>query len=421
MNVGSPDEKESFLSVLERLSSRFARVSSAEVGSEIEPWMERVACSLGLDRSVIAEFLPERGGFQVLYQWTREAFPPMPMYFADDRVPWILAKVRAGETVIVSSIHSLPRDASGDRAHMTSPDGSKAAVVVPFVIDNEIIGVISFGDLRHQRRWSPTLVRRLKVVADIFANALARQRSTIQSNRMRERAESLTKFAVLGEMAAAVAHELNHPLGAILANAQAARSMLGRSRPNLAKLNEIVDDIISGERRASSYIERVRGLFKDNRPRSETLDITKVLEGMAALVQNDMLMRGISLKIDVDTGLPDVAADRIGIEQVILNLLRNATDAVTIGDTHSRCIKLSAFRRDPGQVAIAVSDTGNGIDQKTLGSIFEPLFTTKEKGTGMGLTIVRSIVESHGGEVRIRSNSEQGTTFEFTLPVVGRN
>jgi len=226
---------------------------------------------------------------------------------------------------------------------------------------------------------------------------------------------------MMGEMAAAVTHELNHPLGAILANAQAARSMLGRTRPNLAKLNEILDDIISGERRASSYVERVRSLFKDKKPRSETLDISQVLERTTLLVREEMLMRGISLQIDVDTGLPDVAADRTGIEQVILNLIRNAADAVTIADTHSRCIKVSAFLRDAGQVAIAVSDTGNGIDQKTLGSVFEPLFTTKEKGAGMGLTIVRSIVESHGGEVRIRSNSEQGTTFEFTLPVVNRN
>src|SRR5208282_641663 len=132
MNVGPPDEKESFPSVLERLSTRFARVSSAEVGSEIEPWMERVARSLGLDRSVIAEFLPERGGFQVLYQWTREGFPPMPMYFADDRVPWIAAKVRKGDTVVVPSIGSLPRNASVDRVHMTGPGGSKSAVVVPF-------------------------------------------------------------------------------------------------------------------------------------------------------------------------------------------------------------------------------------------------------------------------------------------------
>src|SRR5260370_11108503 len=421
MNVRSPDEKESFLSVLERISSRFARVSSAEVGSEIEPWMERVACSLGLDRSVIAEFLPQGRGLQVLYQWTREEFPPMPMYLADDRVPWMVTKVRKGETVAVSSIHSLPRGSRRDRAHMTSPVGSKAAVAVPFVIDNEIIGAISFGDLKHQRRWSPILIRRLKLVADIFANALARQRSATQSNRVRERVEGAAKFALLGEMAAAITHELNHPLGAILANAQAAHSMLGRTRPNLTKLNEIVDDIISGERRASSYVERVRSLFKDKEPRSETLDVGQVIDRTALLVREDMLLRGISLEIDVDTGLPDVAADSTGIEQVMLNLLRNAADAVTIRDTHSRCIKLSAFRRDPNQVAIAVSDTGEGIDQKILGSVFEPLFTTKEKGAGMGFTIGRSIVESHGGEGRIRSNGEQGTSFEVTPPVVNRN
>src|SRR5260370_12489583 len=267
----------------------------------MEVWMERVARSRGLDRSVIAEFLPQGRGLQVLYQWTREEFPPMPMYLADDRVPWMVTKVRKGETVAVSSIHSLPRGSRRDRAHMTSPVGSKAAVAVPFVIDNEIIGAISFGDLKHQRRWSPILIRRLKLVADIFANSLARQRSAIQSNTMRERAESVTKFAMLGEMAAAVTHELNHPLGAILANAQAARSMLGRTRPNLAKLNEIVDDIISGERRASSYVERVRSLFKDKKPRNKTLDIGHAINRTTLLVREDMLLQGISLQIDVDT------------------------------------------------------------------------------------------------------------------------
>src|SRR5260370_37795694 len=166
--MSAPEQKESFLSVLERLSVRFARVSSAEVGSEIELWMERVARSLGLDRSVIAEFLPRGGGLQVLYQWPREEFPRMPMYLADDRVPWMVTKVRKGETVVVSSIHSLPRGSRRDRAHMTSPVGSKAAVAVPFVIDNEIIGAISFGDLKHQRRWPPILIRRLRLVGDIF-------------------------------------------------------------------------------------------------------------------------------------------------------------------------------------------------------------------------------------------------------------
>src|SRR5260370_34880543 len=116
--MSAPEQKESFLSVLERLSVRFARVSSAEVGSEIELWMERVARSLGLDRSVIAEFLPRGGGLQVLYQWTREEFPPMPMYLADGRVPWMVTKVRKGGTVVLSSMPWLPRAARRERAHM---------------------------------------------------------------------------------------------------------------------------------------------------------------------------------------------------------------------------------------------------------------------------------------------------------------
>jgi signal transduction histidine kinase len=417
MKFRSKADREPFSVVLEQISSAFARVSPGEIGPQIEHWLKKICDSLGLDRSVVAEFLPEKGGLQVLHQWTREGYPPMPMYLADEIIPWITSRLRAGETFVMPSVRSLPAEADRDREFVLSPTGPKASVVMPLEIGGKVIGGVTFGDFHGERRWSPALLRRFKLISNIFANAIARQRSAIESKRLQEEAQKLANFALLGEMTAAMVHELNHPLGAILANAQTARHMLERASPNLASLREVVDDIIAGERRANDYMQRVRSVFGNNQLRTEPLQIDELLTAVASLVQSDMLMRSISLQIDVEAGLPSIKADRTGIEQVMLNLLRNAADAIATGNSSIRYVRVRAFQQDLNCVTVAVSDTGGGIDQKNFDMIFEPLFTTKEKGTGMGLTIVRSIVESHGGAIRVSTSPGPGATFEFTVPV----
>ena len=416
MNFRSRNEAAPFSVVLEQLSSAFARVPSGEIGTQIEYWLEKIARCLGLDRSVAAEFLPEETDFQVLCQWTREGFPPMPKYPSGDFVPWVASRIRAGKTVVMPRISSLPANADRDREFFSGPLGPKATVIAPLAVGGKTLGAVSFADFHQEREWSPALLRRLRLVADIFANAMSRQRSAIESRRLQDEADKLAKFALLGEMTAAMAHELNHPLGAILANAQTARRILERAHPSRASLKEIIDDIISGERRASDYVRHVQSVFRNHHVRIETLQVDQLLATTAALIRSDLLLRGISFEIDVEKGLPNIAANRTGIEQVMLNLVRNAADAISIGNSPTRIVKVRAFRRNAQSVSIAVSDTGRGIDPNDLDRIFEPLFTTKEKGTGMGLSIVRSIIESHGGEVQVRQGPEPGATFEFTVP-----
>ena len=418
MNFRSRNEAMPFSVILEQLSSAFARVASGEIGEQIEHSLEKIARCLGLDRSVAAEFPPEGGDYRVLYQWTREGFPPMPKYSSGAFLPWVASRIRAGATVVMPRISALPAIAARDREFFLSPLGPKATVVVPLAVGGKILGAISFADFHHERSWSPPLLRRLRLIADIFANAMSRQRSAIESRILHEEAEKLSKFALLGEMTAAMAHELNHPLGAILANAQTARRILERARPNRASLKEIIDDIIAGERRAGDYVRHVQSVFSDHQARMEALHVDQLLTAAASLVRSDLLLRGISLELEIEKGLPNIAANRTGIEQVMLNLLRNAVDAISIGDSPTRIINIRAFRRNAHSVAIAVSDSGKGIDPNDIDRIFEPLFTTKEKGTGMGLSIVRSIVKSHGGEIHVDQGRESGATFEFTVPSV---
>jgi len=410
----------SFAEAFEMLSSAFARIPSSEIHSQIEPWMERIGRSLNIDRSVIAEFLPDKSDFQSLYQWTREGFPRGPMALASEVIPWTAAQVRAGKVVVSCSASSLPPEAHRDRAFMLSPAGSKAAVTVPLVLDGELVGGQTFASLRGERKWPPTLVRKLRIVADIFANAIARQQSAARLNRLRHEADKMERLALAGEMAASMAHELNHALGAILANAQAAQQILASQRTSSLEMREIVDDIITADRRASGYLDKVRSLFGKGRLVSASLELGELFSDVSLLMREDLAASGISLQTELAPGLPKINVDRVGVEQVMINLLRNASEAME-GDA-ARNITVAASRNGERWVRIAVSDTGKGIDESSFDRIFEPLFTTKTTGMGMGLSIVRSIVRSHGGDIRAVHNiDKRGTTFEFTLPALFSN
>jgi signal transduction histidine kinase len=398
------------------LSKRFARISHHEIDNEINSWLERVCRSLDLDRSVIGEYIPDKGDFRATYQWTREGFPRGPMVAASKVIPWISAKVRAGEIVAVSDADSLPPEAECDKHFMLSPVGPKATLVMPLIIGSQVVAGITFADLHGKRRWTPQLIRKLSLVTDIFANAIARKRAEIETDRFREETRRTAHFALMGEMTAAMAHELSHPLGAIVANAQAARRMLDRPNPDLAELREALDDVIAGERRAASYIDKVRSLFKRSEPRTESLQVERVLNAAASLMRSDLPMKEIAFAIEIAPDLPTIRADRTGLEQVIINLLRNAAEAIAETKCSERRVTVRAFPLDSSRVGIAVSDTGKGVETKALGKIFQPLFTTKTNGTGMGLAIVRSIIESLGGEIQVHSEARRGSTFQFSLP-----
>lgn len=408
--------KQRFPDFLETVSTRFAKISHAEIDAEIEDWLARIGNALDLDRCVIGEYQAERDDFSAIYLWTREGFPPAPPYRASEVIPWIASRVRAGEIVAVDGKASLPREARTDRKWLSSREGPRAILVVPLVIGDRVAGGMVFADLHGERHWRPALVRRLKVIANIFANALERKRSAMENDRLREELQNSSRANLVGEMAAAIAHELSHPLGAILANAQAARRQLQSPRPDLRELADTVDDVIAGERRAAEYIDRVRTIFKRSQIVVAPQPAQMILDSAASLMRDDLQAKGIALDIDVQPGLPAILADRVGIEQVLINLIRNAAEAVLEKSGSPHRIIVRASKGVPSQVEISVTDTGPGIEPTIARRLFEPLFTTKENGTGLGLAISRSIVRSHGGDIHVRSEPGDGATFSFTLP-----
>jgi signal transduction histidine kinase len=409
---------ENFSDLLGHLSARFARIQHLEIDSEIEAWMERIIRALKLDRCALGELDPDKGGFRITHQWGRKGLPKVPMVMAEEIIPWIMAKIRAGKIVATSNWRSLPPQAAQDKRFFERFGGPESFVVIPLIIAEKVVGGVAFGDFHGRHRWPSTLLNRLKLAADIFANALVRGRLAFEADQLREQAARIARTASMGEMAASIAHELNQPLAAILANAQAARRLLERHDPNWAEIREILDDIVSDERRATCYLKEVRNVFKKNGLHKETLDIGRLVDDVALLLRSDMMMRRVSLQVRVEPSLPRIEVDRVGIEQVMINLIRNAADAVSGQEPSSREVVVRASPGAPGWIRIAVSDAGRGIELASPERVFEPFFTTKADGLGMGLAIVRSIVEAHGGEIHARANSGPGTIFEFTVPAV---
>jgi two-component system sensor kinase FixL len=192
--------------------------------------------------------------------------------------------------------------------------------------------------------------------------------------------------------------------------------MLEAKSPDLDEVKAAVADIVSDDARAGDTIRRLRALFRREELAHSELDLAEVLREVSRIIRSDAVIRKVSLNLDLHQPLSTVLADRIQIQQAIINLLLNAFDAVSDAEENSRQVTLSALEGDSGSIRVLVRDSGKGIEPDALPRIFDAFFTTKPDGLGMGLAISRSIVEAHGGRLCVSSNRGHGTTFEIILP-----
>jgi len=236
--------------------------------------------------------------------------------------------------------------------------------------------------------------------------------------RHQDEISRLSRARTMGEFAASLAHELSQPLAAILANAQAARRFLAGGRKHLAEVRAILEDIDADDQRAGEMIQRMRALFGRHEVEMTTVDLNEVVRDAMALVRSDAVLRRVTLVPDLAEGLTPVRADRIQLQQVLLNLILNAFEAMAQQETQGtnrRLIVRTSGGAD-GYAEVSVRDTGTGIRPEDLDRLFEAYFTTKRDGMGMGLSIAQSIARGHGGRVWVTNNSDCGATFHLALP-----
>jgi C4-dicarboxylate-specific signal transduction histidine kinase len=238
----------------------------------------------------------------------------------------------------------------------------------------------------------------------------------MEARRTLDQLAHVSRVAVLGELAASLAHELNQPLAAILSNAQAARRLLDATPAELGEVREALGDIVADDKRAGEVIRRMRTLLKKGQPQHELHSLNDLVREVARLVANDMLLRGADLHLELAPSLPAVRGDGIQLQQVVLNLLINALEATASVPAGQRHIWARTHSTRQEQVELSVRDSGGGIEPSRLPLIFEPFYSTKEQGLGMGLTISRSIVEAHGGRLWAESPPGQGALIGCVLP-----
>jgi C4-dicarboxylate-specific signal transduction histidine kinase len=255
------------------------------------------------------------------------------------------------------------------------------------------------------------------IVERLRADALHRQREA----ELRNRLTHLTRVSTMGEMASSIAHEVNQPLTAIATYTQACTRMLNAGTADTAEILDILSRVTDEALRAGAIVHRMKDLMRRREGKRTESDVNELIRDLEHLVSVDTRLHDVQLGLRLSESLPDVLVDGIQIQQVVLNLIRNAVDAMMDCSPEKRDIVVRTALRQDGKVEISVADTGCGLSAECEEELFQPFFTTKKDGMGMGLSVSRSIVTSHGGQMWFSRNQDAGTTFYVTIPYMAED
>ena len=267
-------------------------------------------------------------------------------------------------------------------------------------------------------RWSLQRDARGDPIAALETNndITERKRAEEQRGRLRELEQDLARInrvSMMGELAASLAHEIKQPIAGIALNAETCLHWIRREPPGLEQAGQALSRIINDTKRAASIVDRNRSLYSRGAPQREPIDLNEVIREIVVMLREAASRHAISIRSELDPALPMTTADRVQLQQVLMNLMLNGIEAMQEGSGE---LSVASQRTEDGQLLVSVSDSGIGFPGENLERIFEAFFTTKSQGTGMGLSISRRIIESHGGRLWASANTGRGATFQFTLP-----
>jgi signal transduction histidine kinase len=294
--------------------------------------------------------------------------------------------------------------------------GVRTVFIVPMLRNDELIGTLCIG----RSRIEPFTETELELVTDFAAQATIALEITRRERQLRELQMQLAhtnRVVTLGELSASITHEVNQPIAAARNNVIAALHFLDGNPPDLQEIREALAAAVKDTDRVSAIVGRMRALMQRASPRLDRVDMNEALQEVIELTRGEALKNGVSVKAQFAQGLPIIAGDRVQLQQVVLNLILNAVQAMGTVTEGAREVLITTRRIELNDLYVGVQDTGPGLSPETLSRLFEPFYTTKPNGMGMGLTICRSIVEAHGGRLWVSACQPHGALFQFAIPV----
>ena len=335
---------------------------------------------------------------------------------------WLSSKDRAlfgfsqGEKLTAERIRSVVHPEDRQLVRQLSEDALRTGreienqyrVLLP---DGRVRWVTRLGRIEFDADGKP--LRERGILMDISK----RKHAELEAARQRHDLAHLARVTTLGELSSSLAHELTHPLTSILSNAQAAQRFLDGDDVDLKEVSEILNDIVTEDERAGEVIHRLRSLLKKGEPQKYCdVNLNEVVQDVLKLVRNDLINQNVTAETDLAQNLPSIIGDRVQLQQVLLNLVLNACEAMADCASSERQLFI-ASKLEKSAVQVSVTDRGGGIPEKKIEQVFERFFTTKKEGMGLGLSICRSIIDAHEGKIWATNNADCGATFYFSVPI----
>jgi signal transduction histidine kinase len=293
--------------------------------------------------------------------------------------------------------------------------GFRTSLFVPLLKDDEIVGIVTLG----RKEVRPFTDRQISLFRDFAAQATIALEITRRERQYREMQSELARanrVATMGQLTASIAHEIKQPIATARNNAAAALRFLDKSPPDVAEVREALTCIVSDADRANDVVDRIGSLIKKAPPRKEVVDLNAAILEVTALTRGEEVKTGVTVGTQLAGDLPPIRCDRVQLQQVMLNLIVNAIQSMSGVEDGNRELHISTAPIEPEGLCVAVRDTGPGLRPESLPRLFEPFYTTKPDGMGMGLSICRSIIEAHGGRLWATSCEPRGALFQFTIP-----
>jgi len=387
--------------------------------------LQRIGEFVGAERVALwhsADLVPS-SHFIVTQQWHAVGFAGPAAQGRSSELPWIYPMLRRGHVVRIARLSDLPPQARADAAALRQT-GVRSLLAVPITVDGRNGGALTLASIEREHEWPDTLMPGVTLLAEVFANLHAREAAErrklaaeVEAAQWRERLAHIVRVHTAGEMSVALAHEITQPLGAIENYALAARRRIADAEPDLVRLGELIDKVVGQATRAGDVITRMRSMVQRHELEPKPIDIERAVTECMGMVKMDCDLRNIHISLVRGASLPVAVVDEIHLQQVVLNLLRNAaeaTDGANRGEAREISVSLCLNERD--EVQVEVADRGIGIVEGDLERVFETFYSTKSHGLGVGLAICRRLIEAHGGKLWASHRDGGGATFRFTLP-----